>query len=401
MYTPLDKDCRIGILEKIHRISEFKNPDSCETSLLPNFASEYGSELEFNYDDVKAAAEVLAKYSDNDIRQTKEELAETIYRRYYSILPYIDKWKGTPKSIELLYRVLGIKAKLIPLWEGPSHDMLPEYVLTSSSTSNNRIQKSNTDALKPNPRVGNDYCLSSHLMIVLTSAEITTADMKKLSDFAFKAVKSILPVNRVISAVNIYDTMVSDQSDLFLFYTLTSIEKNPGEKPEKISFSWKCSNMSPIDSTTADEVIKIEIPMYTDYTEVGHVIASQTKYPIPDNCAYYFTRFRDTIDTYGTLPIYFSIAKMQSEIMTPTGMDISFDVSKIDLRRNKVILTCKKLDGSSAAISSFNTNLQSSTAFINVSFKFSRAVENYCKPITLDQYRILEASQYPYNEEGD
>ena len=389
MYTPLDKDCRIGILEKIHRISEFKNPDACEAPLLTNFASEHGSELAFNYEDVKEAADVLAKYEDKDLRQTKEELAETIYRRYYSILPYIDRWKGTPKSIELLYRVLGIKARLIPLWEGPTHEMIPEYEVADSTTNQ----------MKPNPRVGDDFRLSSHLSIALTSAEISTADMKKLSDFAFKAVKSILPVNRVIGDVKIYDEMVSELSDLFLFHTLDIIEKKP-QGIEKIAFSWNCDRMIQIKNTTSDTDIKIEVPMYTDFTEVGHSSVYQNAYPIPENCAYYFTRFREMIKTYGSLPIYFSVAKRESGTLNPTGMVISFRVLKVDLRRDKVVLTCKKEDGSNAAISSFNTNTQSSTDYMNVSFKFSRAVEDYCEPITLAAYRILSAMTYPYNEEA-
>ena len=389
MYTPLDKDCRIGILEKIHRISEFKNPDACEAPLLTNFASEHGSELAFNYEDVKEAADVLAKYEDKDLRQTKEELAETIYRRYYSILPYIDRWKGTPKSIELLYRVLGIKARLIPLWEGPTHEMIPEYEVADSTTN----------MLKPNPRVGDDFRLTSHLSIALTSAEISTADMKKLSDFAFKAVKSILPVNRVISDVKIYDEMVSELSDLFLFHTLDIIEKKPAGL-EKIAFSWNCDRMIQIKNTTSDTAIKIEVPMYADFTEVGHSSVYQNAYPIPENCAYYFTRFREMIKTYGSLPIYFSIAKRESGTMNPTGMVISFRVLKVDLRRDKVVLTCQKEDGSNAAISSFNTNTQSSTDYMNVSFKFSRAAEDYCEPITLAAYRILSAMTYPYNEEA-
>jgi hypothetical protein len=106
------------------------------------------------------------------------------------------------------------------------------------------------------------------------------------------------------------------------------------------------------------------------------------------------------IKTYGSLPIYFSIAKRESGTLNPTGMVISFRVLKVDLRRDKVVLTCQKEDGSNAAISSFNTNTQSSTDYMNVSFKFSRAAEDYCEPITLASYRILEAMTYPYNEEA-
>ena len=109
-------------------------------------------------------------------------------------------------------------------------------------------------------------------------------------------------------------------------------------------------------------------------------------------------RFREMIKTYGSLPIYFSVAKKVGTL-NPTGMVISFRVLKVDLRRDKVVLTCQKEDGSNAAISSFNTNTQSSTDYMNVSFKFSRAVEDYCEPITLAAYRDEPANDWPYKEE--
>lgn len=374
MYPNKNGSCRIGVLEKIHRISEFKNPDACTPDMLPNFASEHGSELLFNYDDVKSAAAILAKYEDQDLRESEDSLTDSIYRRFYSILPYVDRWKGTERSIELLYRVLGIRAEMKPMWEGPTGRLVEEG------------------------RADDDYRLTSHISISLTSEKISSRDMKKLSSFAMKAVKSILPVNRVIGDVKIYDKLVSTMNELVLFSTMTAIEKRPAEdKPEKIFFAWKCSEMNPIRSTSSSREISIEVPMYASRVEVGHERSSTDGYPIPESASHYFTRFRRTIDRYSKpISICFSIGKQQNGSIFSTGTDLQFSVSRVDLRRNKIILTCDKTDGSSAAMSSFNVNCKSQDNWMVVAFKFSRAVEDYCVPITLSEYHELSSLQRPY-----
>ena len=149
MYTPMSGDCRIGILEKIHRISQFKNPDECEMELLPRFAEEHGSELAFTYEQVEKAAKVIQKYAQNNKLNTRD-LVDSIYRRYFMILPYIDRWKGTKRSFELLYRVLGIDAEIEPLWEGPDGQMVYE------------------DKAKP------DYRLTAHLALILNAARYSS-----------------------------------------------------------------------------------------------------------------------------------------------------------------------------------------------------------------------------------
>jgi hypothetical protein len=377
MYTPMSNDCRIGILEKIHRISEFKNPDDCEAALLPNFAEEYGSELTFNYEDVRDAASILAKYEDKDLRETKERLAESIYRRFYSILPYVDRWKGTARSIEMLYRVLGIDAELKPLWEGPTGEKVYEEQADS------------------------DYSLTSHIGISLTSEVISTSDMKKLSDFAMKAVKSILPVNRVVSDVSVYDVFRSDMSDLFLFSTLSMLDKRPREdKPEKILFAWKCKSMDNASVSTNSAFVEIPIPIFCERVEVGHSKRITSSYPIPDNSSYYFLRFREMIKRYGkATKITFSVGRDQYRSIQPTGMNITFLVDSISMRRDRLILRCQKSDGYQSSVSSYNTNIKSTEGYMAVAFKFSRAVSDYCEPITLAEYRVLSALEEPYDEE--
>jgi hypothetical protein len=375
MYKSMNGDCRIGILEKIHRISEFKNPDACEPSLLPNFAEEHGSELKFNYRDVLNVAKILSSYSGTDLKVSNEKLAEMIYRRFYSILPYVNRWKGTDRSIELLYRVLGIDAKLIPLWENP------------------KIRNS----FAPEDRASDDYQLSTHLELALESSLYSNEDMRRLSAFSLAAVKSLLPVNRVIEAVSIYDKFITD-SELNIMHTIDVKRLDPIEK-EKISFGWKCTSMTPITSYS-DEGFDLEIPIYQDYTYTAHDRALSKSWPIPENSQYYFMRFRETLNTYArSLPIYLSLSTMGGGELVPTGIDINFSVSAIEMRRNRLVLKCDRSDRN--LINVFNSNCLDPDKYFAISFLFSRAEDDYCMPVTLQDFIDCADRETPYDQEAE
>lgn len=374
MYTPLSGDCRIGILEKIERVGEFKDPDFCEPELLPNFAEEHGSELVFNYKDVKEAAEILAKYESSGLTEDGNELTDKIYRRYYSILPYIDRWKGTMRSIELLYRVLGIDAKLSPLWEGPTGDMVEE------------------------DKAASDYRLSSHLSLTLRSEKISTSDMKKLSNFAMKAVKSILPVNRVISDVKVYDNLVSERSETFLFTTTSVIEQKPS-LIEKIAFAWHTKNMKKIVNVSGD-TFEIVIPMFAEEVEVGHTADASQTFSVPDNCAFYFTRFARMIKAYdGEKDLTLSVAGLSGHSLVPKNVILTFKVTGVSLGRNTIKLKAKKTRNYQSLITVYNNNLESTTSYIAAAFKFSRAVDDYCESMSLADYDSQESLTTPYQYE--
>ena len=374
MYKSLNGDCRIGILEKIHRISEFKNPDACEPSLLPNFAEEHGSELKFNYRDMLNVAKILSSYSGTDLKGSDEKLAETIYRRFYSILPYVNRWKGTDRSIELLYRVLGIDAKLIPLWENP------------------KIRNS----FAPEERASDDYQLSSHLELALESSLYSNADMRRLSAFSLDAAKSLLPVNRVIEAVSIYDKFITD-SELNIMHSLDVKRLDP-EKKEKISFGWKCTSMTPITSYS-DDGFELEIPFYPDYTYTAHEGNVSKSWPVPENSQHYFIRFRETLNTYSkSLPIYLSLSTMGNDNqLIPTGIEIKFSVSSIEMRRNRLVLKCDSSDRN--LINVFNSNCLDPDKYFAICFLFSRAEDDYCMPVSLQDFIDYADRTTPYDQE--
>ena len=310
---------------------------------------------------MKEAADVLAKYEDKDLRQTKEELAETIYRRYYSILPYIDRWKGTPKSIELLYRVLGINATVVPLWEGPNGDMVPEE------------------------EAGDDYRLSSHIRIALKSDKIKRKDMVALSNFAIKAVKSILPVVRVISEVRADDETESDAT-----ITITVVKDQVEEQKKKILFVWEPNSLK--KAVSHDTYYTVELDAYPGAgVEVGHTAESSSEYPIPDYAGFYFSRLKDYMKTFKKSDVTFTITKRVNDAWV-TDIDCKFIVRDIKLVRNKIVL---EVDGSKSEINKFNTNAEDPTKFLSIGFLFTRHIENYCEPITLSKYQSFDAAQTP------
>lgn len=378
MYTPMSGDCRIGILEKIDRISHFKDPDTCEPELLTRFADEHGSELSFNHDDVKKAAETLRKYFADEDYDT-EEIVEQIYRRYYSILPYIDRWKGTDESIYLLYRVLGIDATVVPLWEGPNGDLVPEE------------------------EAGDDYRLSSHIRIALNSEEIKRKDMIALSNFAIKAVKSILPVVRVISEVRADDKTESDAT-----ITITVV-KNEGEiverqNVEKILFVWKPNSIK--KAVSHDNYYTVELDAYPgESVEVRHQPKEKTdaneenyhpEYPIPDYAGFYFSRLKDYLKTFQRSDVSFTIATLDegNELRWKPDIDCKFIVKDIKIVRNKILL---EVDGSKSEINKFNVNVEDPSKYLTIGFLFTRHIENYCEPITLSKYWAFDTPEDPFD----
>ena len=179
MYTPVGSTCRIGLLEKISRIGKMKDPDSCESKLLPNFLEEHGSELSFTRADLKIAAETILRHLPDNTAITTDRVIDSIYRRYASITPYINRWKGTEKCFDLLFKVIGIDCRIEYLWEDSEGNFVTE-----------------SDA-------GEDCSLSTHLRIAINSRGYTPDEIKKLVPFVTKCAKSVLPVNRVIDGITI------------------------------------------------------------------------------------------------------------------------------------------------------------------------------------------------------
>ena len=390
MYTPMGSDCRIGVLEKIDRISHFKDPDSCEPELLTKFAEDHGSEFNFNRAQVEKAANVLLAHSDIENLDSRD-LIESIYRRFYGILPYIDRWKGTTRGFELLYRVLGIDARIYPLWEGPTHDMVRE------------------------DRAKEDYDLTAHLEIELKSDVFNKREMTVISDFLMSAVKSVLPINRVISDVVMKDEIShsEDERDLRFNFVSLDYELKP-TKLEGISFWWYLSDSvkSKFNQITdRGTYCQLEIPMYVTGSKASHTTAeSAAGWPVPNNCTYYFKQYENTARTYGsnykTLFLTFAGAMNgQGGVQIPNperiATNVELEIQSVSQSHGNVIIKIPKTSANLSQINKYNSNIMMGNRMIVASFKFSRAVDNYCESIPYEEFNRGVFSDTPfYHKEG-
>ena len=343
MYTKMSGDCRIGILEKTHRISEFKNIDKVEPELIGYFAREHGSELTMTDEDIKKASEVLKKYAVVNFNTT--DIVERVYRRLYKLLPYIDQRKGNLSSFDIIFNVLGISAKIYPLWEDPF----------------------DSSKLRKKEDAGKDWMLSGHDSLEL-SEKYDKEDVQNLAEFTYKAAKSILPITRVISYVTAvdktedhYDKDTGEDKEKDTNTTISDGSPNPiSNDDESIQFTW---NSSSLVSRSDAGLRNIDIPCYADNVErVGSGVGN-----LPDMAGFFLNRWFMTKKTMDSCPL-----KLKFNTTTITLND----VERISIERNRLRLTLKKTTENDNAMNSFN-NLRLTTN-LTIKFKFNRAVKNYC-----------------------
>ena len=349
MYSKMSGDCRIGILEKTHRISDFKDIDAVEPELIGFFAREHGSELNITDTDIKNASDVLKKYSPLDFNN--DDIADRVYRRLYGILPYIDRYKGTMRAFDLVFDVLGIDAKIYPLWQDPAN---PERQMTSEKYA------------------GKDWQLTGHIALELSS-DYSKEDVQKLADFTLKAAKSILPVTRVISGLTAIEETEDHkgggsgsgsggEKDTELKITESSPDPTI-KNDETITFTWFSKNLTSADSNNRT----IDIPCYADNVSItgdGN---------LPDCAAFFLNRWYLAKRTMDNWPLYLKFNTATS------STTLTINPIKIDIRRNRVRFTIPSSE--SNAISNFNNLKANQNSSLIIKFDFNRAVSNYCKSL--------------------
>ena len=136
MYTSLDNDRNISILEKIARINNFDDISNLETALLNTYSKQFGNE--FNVDVQSLKNLNMQIYSTNDYKVIYDEtLKRYIYpneseysgingkdeqdiydmmRYVLEQLPLYNQYKGTNTGMLMALKMFGFCCKIINLW---------------------------------------------------------------------------------------------------------------------------------------------------------------------------------------------------------------------------------------------------------------------------------------------
>lgn len=348
MFTPMERDCRIGILEKIHRISNFKVIDECEAPLIGHFGDDHGSELDFDYEGVQRLASVAGKYTSFNV--TQEELT----RKFFRSLPFINKYKGTIYCFNTLFNCMGIHTELIPLWErhvGTKTEFIPESEATD------------------------DCHLSSHIRLMCNG--YVAKDLIDVADVILRMAESVLPIIRVIENLLILEK--SKSSNALKLVTRHGDTKINTADEEYISFvyNYGISSYKSIDENT----MKIKIPFFSNaaFTPVTEV---EDHYTVPQLNAYgYLHAFNNTIKKYDkNLIITLADSYNKEELASGAKFfNLILKPIRMEFNSNYVNVICTKDNFDKMA------NLIKYKHSI-ISFAFSRAVTDYCYSIKYSDY---------------
>lgn len=227
-WCPLDKDCRVGLLEKIARIGDFNDIDKIEYPAIQYWAQDRGNELTFDKHAIEAINKLTKKYNGLDTKDVDS------IRYLYRNLPYINMYKGTLNCFKLVFNSLGIRAELIPLWGNKYTEgtYQPEYY--------NEADRNNPGNW--NPSIDDSYYLSSHVELKVQG--YISSDLLQIASSLVKLARSVLPVVRVIDHM-----IVEDMSKSSNFLTLGYIDTTTRIPVEQnllqcISFLWYTQDLS-------------------------------------------------------------------------------------------------------------------------------------------------------------
>lgn len=227
-WCPLDKDCRIGLLEKISRIGDFNDIDKIEFPAVQYWSDDRGNELEFDKAAIDAIKGMSKKYSNLDMD------GYDCIRYLYKNLPYINMYKGTIDCFKIIFNSLGINAELIPLWsknEGEgSTDWQCEYFYDKD--------KNNPEAW--NKYITDEYYLSSHLELKVHG--YLAYDLIDIASSIVKLAKSVLPVVRVIEHLLVEEFSQSSNCLALGFTDNTHTFEDTENCLQCISFLWNCND---------------------------------------------------------------------------------------------------------------------------------------------------------------
>lgn len=364
-YTPLEKNCRIGLLEKIKRIGDFNDIHNIEFPAIKHYAEDRGSELQFDIEAFEKIRDMSSKYNDFDF-DTK-----TMIRDLYKKLPFINRYKGTIDCFNILFRSLGLNVELIPMWakkEDENSDVIfvPEYNTAHENEDPNYINTAYDDS----------FWLSSHILLKVNG--YLAYDLVQIANAIYKLARSVLPVIRVIHHLLIEERSIS--SNYLKLGFIDMQQDNSSSKAndiQGISFSWKSDRIKLLNR--GDDLI-LEIPSYVDLCETSSDWVGWSEdyhNPKVGNCIGFFNSFKHMLENYNR-KLILDFSRLSSGLNVADSLNdlipITFGgikTKKITFETNKIRIHCDPLD--IGVLSSIKTN-----DYLSITFVFRRTTNKFC-----------------------
>lgn len=196
----IENRTKIGLLEKIHRLSETHDPEYVDIEFIQMLASTLGYDVDLN----SAELGVLQGQDPNDV--CVQEDMNRYLRFVVQNLPNWYKLKTTRDSIRIVLYSFGLVGDLITLW-------------TKNYSTNDEDWLFFKDGIDDISTIPSDYFPTPHFAITIKINESSIINEETRKSL-IKAINSIRPVNTVFDSILGYA-----KEDLTMYTSLSFVSK--------------------------------------------------------------------------------------------------------------------------------------------------------------------------------
>lgn len=380
MYTPQGKSTRIGVLEKIERISENSNTESCEAGALSTLFDRtyYDDVLNITYGDISEIAEKL--YS-SDFECTLDEYKSRVLRRFIDLAPYMKNYIGNNKIFKIVGSLFGFLVYINQIWVDKSSNTYVEY--------DEDLEEELSIDLNSENSIPDSTALSSHYSISIVNEACSVSNVAKITEAISDLFSKLSCVHRVLESTNALNVLSSyGDNDLKVNYSVIPRE-NGYMAPEAILGIYKLStvSMTNLNSSGTLSGYRLNIPIYP-YEVLSTKDPSETiDYPISDNLNYFFDRFMLYSSDEGATTsleryIYLTLVTQSSDGSSYDKLyNLAIDsIQKIRSSRNQITITMLPSSTNLLAMDVINRYKSVRDGYyLAIAFKFYRNEKKWIK----------------------
>lgn len=221
MYTSLDDDRNISVLQKITNIRNFNDPAQIEKSIVQYYMEQKDFNLDIDLEKItKLVIQKNPKADDEEITQYIRTILEGI--------PYFNEKKGTVEEVYAFFKLFGFSIKLVDFYAQNGLDKISKSQLYNLSDI-------------PEDEISN-YFTTSRMGISVTSEKFSDyAKFKNILNLCGGIIKEILPITKILD-------MIAVKLKFKMEYGLNSIsnESSFTELELNDEYSWRHTYYPPV-----------------------------------------------------------------------------------------------------------------------------------------------------------